>query len=190
MSELTTCFNCGNESLRDGIVEIIGERNGQNFPILTDGYRCDICGFRTIDSEQSQEFTRRLSDAYRTANKLLTGAEIRERRMALGMTQQQFATYLGVGVASVRRWELGQIQDRAMDNLIRVMTDVGAALSNLHSVRAHIAEPHSAYSVAGNEILQQLDRPLLLCEEHKQKIQMEEFDFRSFAPAEDELVAA
>jgi transcriptional regulator with XRE-family HTH domain len=47
------------------------------------------------------------------------------------MSQRQFATYLGVGVASIKRWELGQIQDEAMNNLMVLKTDLAAAKQNL-----------------------------------------------------------
>jgi hypothetical protein len=38
------------------------------------------------------------------------------------MSQQEFANFLGVGVASVKRWELGKIQDKLHDDLIRQKT--------------------------------------------------------------------
>jgi hypothetical protein len=57
------------------------------------------------------------------------------------MTQQQFSDYLGTGVASVKRWEAGQIQDKAMDELIRLKTDPGAARRNLRSLEKQVPEP-------------------------------------------------
>jgi hypothetical protein len=56
------------------------------------------------------------------------------------MTQQGFSDYLGTGVASVKRWEAGQIQDRAMDQLIRLKTDPEAARENLKTVERHVPE--------------------------------------------------
>jgi len=53
--------------------------------------------------------------------RLLTPEEIREGREKLGLTQRQFANLLGVGEATVSRWETGaQIQQRAMDRFLRV----------------------------------------------------------------------
>jgi hypothetical protein len=34
------------------------------------------------------------------------------------MTQRQFADFLPVGIASVKRWEVGEIQDPAMNRLM------------------------------------------------------------------------
>jgi putative zinc finger/helix-turn-helix YgiT family protein len=136
-----TCFECGQGSLVSGDLELVGERNGESFAIPMEGLKCDHCGFQTIDSEQSSEFTRLVSDAYREKHGLLKGAEIRACRAQLGMTQQQFSDYLGTGVASVKRWEAGQIQDKAMDELIRLKTDPVAARRNLRSLERQVPEP-------------------------------------------------
>lgn len=129
------CFNCGEGALIPGVMDLVGERNGESFTVRMEGLRCERCGFQTIDSGQSSEFTRLVSDAYRQSRGLLTGAEIRARRIRLQMTQQQFAEYLGPGIASVKRWEAGQIQDKAMDELIRLKTDPVAAKHNLEELR-------------------------------------------------------
>lgn len=63
------------------------------------------------------------ADAFRKASSLLTSEEIISHRNNLGMTQNEFADYLGVGSASIKRWETGHIQDRASDNLIRAKSD-------------------------------------------------------------------
>lgn len=128
------CFECQGGSLVAAEVSMTGTRQAESFTVRLQGFRCDACGFETIDNEQSGEFTRLISDAYRTAHHLLTGKEIRSRRARLGMSQQEFAVYLGTGSASVKRWELGQIQDKAMDELIRLKTDLEAARANLKTL--------------------------------------------------------
>jgi putative zinc finger/helix-turn-helix YgiT family protein len=135
-----TCFECGQETLSPKRVRLEGVRHGESFAVEMDGLKCSQCGFETIDSEQSAEFTQLISDEYRKTHGLLTGEEIRSRRNQLGMTQQRFSEYLGTGVASVKRWEVGQIQDRAMDQLIRLKTDPEAARENLKTVERHVPE--------------------------------------------------
>jgi putative zinc finger/helix-turn-helix YgiT family protein len=125
------CFECERGQLQSAPVRLTGERNGESFTVELLGLKCPKCGFQTVDSEQSAEFTRLISDAYRSAHGLLTAAEIRACRARLGMTQREFAAYIGPGVASVKRWEAGQIQDKAMDTLIRLKTDPAAARRNL-----------------------------------------------------------
>ena len=65
---------------------------------------------------------------------MLTPEEIREGREKLGLTQKQFANLLGVGEATVSRWETGaQIQQRAMDRFLRACLASPAAVELLRS---------------------------------------------------------
>ncbi len=137
---MTTCFECGVGTLMPAEVELEGSRNGESFLVATHGLRCGNCGFQTVDSKDGAEFTRRVSDAYRSKHGLLTSAEIRARREQLKMTQQQFSEYLGPGIASVKRWESGQVQERAMDELIRLKTDPDAARRNLEALELKVPE--------------------------------------------------
>ena len=50
------------------------------------------------------------------------------------MSQVQFAEFIGIGVATLKRWELGQIQECAMDELVRLKTDPELALRNAHEL--------------------------------------------------------
>src|SRR2546426_12769764 len=99
-----TCFECGNDALLASVVALTGTRHGESFTVTLQGLKCAECGFQTVDSEQSAEFTKLVSDEYRLAHGLLTAKEIRARRFQLGMTQQEFSNYLGPGIASVKRW--------------------------------------------------------------------------------------
>lgn len=86
------------------------------------GLACTECGYQTVEGADMPEYMRLLADKYRAAYGLLTSDEIRAHRERLKMSQQKFADYLGVGVASVKRWEMGKIQESAMDKLIRQET--------------------------------------------------------------------
>jgi len=146
------CFECGEGRLLPGLITLTGERNGESYTVTLEGLRCDRCGFETIDSAQSAEFTRLVSDAYRSAHVLLTGAEIRRRRHAMSMSQAEFAAYLGTGVASVKRWESGQIQEKGMDELIRLKTDPDAAKRNLDALVSRAADDRVVPMSAGIEL--------------------------------------
>lgn len=54
------------------------------------------------------------------------------------MSQRDFAAFLGVGVASVKRWEVGLIQDEAMDRLIRLATDPQVARTNAEQLERRL----------------------------------------------------
>jgi putative zinc finger/helix-turn-helix YgiT family protein len=65
---------------------------------------------------------------------LLSTEDIRQGRDRLGLTQKQFANLLGVGEATVSRWETGaQIQQRAMDRFVRVCLSTPAAVELLQN---------------------------------------------------------
>ena len=80
-----------------------------------------------------------MADWYRQKEALLTSVEIRHARERLKLSQQAFADYLGVGVASVKRWEWGNVQDRSMDRLLRLMTSLEEAESHANQLRERLA---------------------------------------------------
>ena len=126
-----TCFECGRAEYVRATLLIQGERYGEIFPVSFPGLKCPQCGAETMYDSESDGLTELISDAYRAKHGLLKGAELRGRRAGLDMTQQEFAEYLGVGVASVKRWESGGIQERAMDELVRIKTGLEEARRNL-----------------------------------------------------------
>lgn len=84
----------------------------------TEGLKCPICGYETIEGARMAEFRRLVADEYRKEHGLLTSTQIRSLRKSLGMNQEEFAGHLGVGIASVKRWEMGKIQDRRSNDCI------------------------------------------------------------------------
>ena len=128
------CFECGKGDMIPKIVDLAGYRHDEEVTVRTHGLECTVCGFKTIDSKYSEEFTKLISDAYREKHGLLTGKQIREARRKLGMSQDEFARYLKVGPASVHRWENGQIQDEALNELLLLKTDPEAARHNYQTV--------------------------------------------------------
>jgi putative zinc finger/helix-turn-helix YgiT family protein len=82
-------------------------------------YVCPVCGIEADDLGLAAENQKALSDAYRATARLLTGEQIIERRAKLGWTQEDLARTANVGIASIKRWETGQIQTRAMDDVLR-----------------------------------------------------------------------
>jgi putative zinc finger/helix-turn-helix YgiT family protein len=83
--------------------------------------RCRACGERVLDTEANQLISR----AFRQQAQLLAPEEIRQYRKALGLTQEQLASTLGVAEATLSRWETGaQIQQRSLDKLMRLFFEL------------------------------------------------------------------
>ena len=137
------CPECDRGNLERKIAALTTKIRGESFTIEGEAMVCPQCTFRSVPKENMAQFALTVADAFRQAHDLLTSADLKKRRAMLGMTQQQFADYLGgVGVASVKRWELGQIQDQAMDELIRLKTDPEAAKRNLQTLEGQFPEQH------------------------------------------------
>ena len=92
--------------------------------------QCGNCQAISIDDDAGQQ----ISAAFRRQAGLLAPEEIRQGRDTLGLTQKQFANLLGVGEATVSRWETGaQIQQRAMDRFLRACLASPAAVELLRN---------------------------------------------------------
>lgn len=113
------CPQCSSLKFNAAKIRHEFEIKGESFNIIAEMNHCIDCGFSAADDMQMAEIQKRTADAYRKEKNLLTSEEIKSLRSDLGMTQAQFAEFLGVGEASVARWETFQIQDKSMDNLIR-----------------------------------------------------------------------
>jgi putative zinc finger/helix-turn-helix YgiT family protein len=123
---------------------IHGDVRGEALTVECEAMVCNRCGFQVLNDEQSNVYNITIADAYREKHGLLTSAELKLIRKRLMLSQQEFADFLKVGVASVKRWELGLIQDPSMDHLIRIKTDLSTARSNLHDLEVRLgADPET-----------------------------------------------
>lgn len=86
-----------------------------------EGYQCDQCSADPIYPEQARRNHLRIADAKRTADGLMTGAEIKALRAQYGFSQQDAAAIFGGGNLAFSKYECGHvIQSVPMDNLMRV----------------------------------------------------------------------
>jgi len=92
---------------------------GKRLKFRAQHYVCPICGIEADDLGLAAENQKALSDAYRAAARFLTSEQIIEGRRKMGWTQEDLARAANVGIASIKRWETGQIQTRAMDDVLR-----------------------------------------------------------------------
>jgi len=93
---------------------------GIDITFQAEHYVCPICGIEAGSIDQASSTQKAISDAYRKEIGLLAGAEIRECRKKLGITQDALARRMNVGIASVKRWEGGLVQSKAMDKALRM----------------------------------------------------------------------
>ncbi len=94
-------------------------------------YVCTECGIETGTIEQASGLQKIIADAYRKKTGLLTGEEIHESRKKSGLTQKELADIMGVGIASIKRWENGVIQSRSMDKSLRAALKINQYRADL-----------------------------------------------------------
>lgn len=139
------CYRCGT-AMQERNAAMSGEYAGEQFEVMTPAMVCPNCDYKSLHANQIDEYTTKLSDLYREKHSLLKSKDIRQIRARLGMSQEDFARYLNVGVASVKRWELGKVQDQSSDELIRVKCILKRAEQNLADVLLRNGDEGDQYS--------------------------------------------
>ena len=123
------CGTCRERALVPVVIDYQTEvgHDGRTYPVTLPALsvlRCSRCGAIVLDDEADDK----VSNALRRAAGLLSPEEIRRGRESLGLTQKQLAQKLQVGEATLSRWETGgQIQQRSMDQLLRIYFQVPEA---------------------------------------------------------------
>jgi len=143
------CFKCNGEEFAVQTALIRQEFRGEQLDVNTPVCVCQACGWQTLGPSQTDELRKRTADAFRQQHGLLTSAEIVSRRKSLAMSQREFADFLRVGEASVKRWETWQVQDASSDELIRVKSDFLAQLQQhaLIAMQQHLIISHQVATV-------------------------------------------
>lgn len=125
------CLACDNQNMSEQKLRFEGKLKGETLEFLAPAFKCSDCGEVLSTVEHKKIGLVALADAYRKKHGLLTSAQIRGFRESLGMSQDQFAKFLGAGVASVKRWESNTVQDSSNNELIKLKCDPNYAEGNL-----------------------------------------------------------
>ncbi len=150
------CIKCRKAGLETRSAELEGEIQGETFSVNCPALVCPKCGYKTIGAGQIQTFMRLLADQFREKHGLLTSEEIKRMRSRKGWSQSELAMKTGAGSASIKRWELGKIQDAAMDRLLRLFLDPEYARRHAREMnetdrRLIWSQPHLQFSHGEDE---------------------------------------
>ncbi len=94
---------------------------GETIPVEVEYYQCEECG---EDFEIPRPDYDPLDIAYREYRRrkgMLQPEQIKEFRLELGLTQKEMSQVLGIGIASLNRYENGALQSEAQDRLIQTL---------------------------------------------------------------------
>jgi putative zinc finger/helix-turn-helix YgiT family protein len=141
-------MNCPNDH---GEMKIVASMEavtfrGREFRVEMEHYVCSECGITVDDLALASKNQKALSDAYRRAMNLLTGDEIVAERGKRKWTQEDLARAINVGIASIKRWENGQIQNRAMDDALRRAFDGDRLSCNPYTGNRRLSWLYKAFS--------------------------------------------
>jgi len=114
------CFTCKGEDFTTQTAVVRQDFRGEQMDVSTPVSVCTACGWQTLGRGQADELRKRTADAYRERHSLLTSAMIKYIRKMRCQNQAEFAEFLGVGEASVKRWEAGLVQEKGCDQLLRL----------------------------------------------------------------------
>ena len=86
-------------------------------------HKCGKCGEEFLVEGLDDDPLAKAFSSYRATHKLLQPTEIRQFREKHGLTQTEFAKLLGLGVATISRYESGKLQEESHDTLIKLAMD-------------------------------------------------------------------
>lgn len=118
------CITCGHVVEPEAPRTLEAELKGEHVTVQLDVPQCLNCGEVVLLGKHVRAYHRAVSDAYRRKVGLLTMDEIDSLRRNLNMTLRAFASYVSVGVATLKRWRRGEIQTEALDSLVRFRADL------------------------------------------------------------------
>ena len=113
--------NCplGHGEMQNGTATQEIEYRGEKISYQLECLICPVCKLTRATIEQTAKAQNTIADAYRKKVGLLTGEEIRRRRVELGLSQQQLADMTHLSKMSIVRWENGVIQKESSDAALR-----------------------------------------------------------------------
>jgi putative zinc finger/helix-turn-helix YgiT family protein len=159
------CASCRERAVRPVTLDSYTadlDHDGRTYTVTVknlDVLQCERCAKQVIPDDS---FDRLTADLRRQAG-LLSPEEIKQNRDRLHLTQKALAEYLRVSVSTLCRWETGgQIQQRAMDLLLRAFFHVPDVRKWLDTLRNPSMSLYSYVNMASNNAAQ-FSQASLIC---------------------------
>lgn len=162
---LKKLMNCPNEcgEIRVNQLDKNMKFRGVDINYQVEHYLCPECGIEVGTIDQAAVTQRAIADAYREKVGLLSGREIRQERKREGLTQKKLAEQMNVGIASIKRWEGGQIQSKSMDKALKLALE-GQPMGNSCTGNRKLSIPRIKTVLRGFE--KELEREVLIKNDH------------------------
>ena len=120
------CPNCERESALT-LVQKTEDFNvrGELIPVQVEFYRCQVCAEEFENSQSAIDPYAAAYREYRARKGMLQPEEIREFRTKHGLTQKEFSKLLGIGIATLNRYENGALQREAHNRIMELAMEPG-----------------------------------------------------------------
>ena len=120
------CPNCEKETQQDFInkIEIFNIR-GESIPIQVEYYHCQECGEDFDIPREGYDPLEQAYREYRQRKGMLQPEAIKEFRQKLGLSQEELSSLLGIGIATLNRYENGALQSEANDQALSLIMNPG-----------------------------------------------------------------
>jgi len=115
------CPDCEKESSLS-LIQTTEDFNirGEAIPVEVVYYKCQECGEEFDISKPDNDPYEVAYREYRRRKGLLQPDEIRQFRIERGLTQKEFSHLLGIGIATLNRYENGALQSEAHDRVMKL----------------------------------------------------------------------
>lgn len=100
---------------------IIHEVRGENYNIPVEKFICPDCGGEIIEDDDFDESLLEAFNEYRQKHNMLLPEEIKEIRKKYGLSQRGLSRLMNWGEVTVPRYENGNLQDDAHDQLLKLL---------------------------------------------------------------------
>ncbi len=156
---------------------------GETFCVSGEMDMCESCG-EILWNERYDGLLLQAYEMYKKKHGLLSSGEIRDIRTSYNLSQDVFAAILGIGSASLQRYETGAVQTIPYDRLIREASDQRRLLELLETNKARLSEKE--YEMAQGNIQRKKVSNTSSLERHLvaelKEPPSEHNGFRSFSP--------
>lgn len=116
----TYCPNCEKET-DQRFIQSTDQVNirGELITVQSEYYHCNVCGEEYEHFQPGYDPMDKAYRQFRERKGLLQPEEIKDFRKKLGLSQKEFSKLLGIGIATLNRYENGALQSESHDQNIR-----------------------------------------------------------------------
>lgn len=116
------------------------EVRGEIIPTTMKYYECVCCGDRFEVNARDYDPYETVYREYRRRKGMLQPEEIKAFRKKIGLSQGEFGSLFGAGVASINRYENGSLQTESIDRAMQSLTKDGALLRHVNENSANLPD--------------------------------------------------